>query len=104
MPSLHRDVSQEQFERTDTGPDHDGTKRFAAALGVGRNAKISVAVSFVLSAMLYGVFVLAPGETAHHSLLYAALAAVIWFALALTFTLVLTAYSAWKLVREDNDP
>jgi len=93
-------VSQEQFERADTGPDHDGTKRFAAALGVGRNAKISVVTAFLLSAVLYGVFVLVPGETAHHPLLYAGLAAVIWFALALTLTLVLTAYSAWKLVRE----
>lgn len=97
-------MSQEQFERAESGPDHDGTKRFAAALGVGRNVKIAVAVSFVLSALLYGTFVIAPAETAHHPVLYAGLTAVIWFALALTFALILTAYSAWKLVRDDDDP
>lgn len=94
-------MSQEPLESADTGPDHDGTKRFAAALSVGRNAKLSVAASFVLSILLYLAFVIAPAQTTHNPLLYAGLTAVIWFALSLTLTLVLTAYSAWRLVRSD---
>lgn len=96
-------MSRDSLDRAETGPDHDGTKRFAAALGVDRNAKLAAGSSFVLAVLLYGLFVLVPGETAYHPVLYLALASVVWFALTLTLTLVLTAYAAWKLLRRGGD-
>lgn len=93
-------MSQESSENGRVGPDHEGTERFAAALGVKRNATIAVGVSVVMTVLLYVTFVVLPPDTTHSPLLYAALAAVIWFALALTLTLALTIYSAWKLTRD----
>ncbi|WP_254542866.1 DUF7536 family protein [Halomarina pelagica] len=84
-------------------PERPGTAAFAAALNVGRNARVGVAVGFVVAALVYAVRVFellgpVPG-TGPGPLLFLALAFVLGVGVALLATLALTLVSASRAAR-----
>lgn len=102
-PDRKRDPSADGGAERTRGRDESDrspARWFVAELGVLRNVKIALAVSTAITLALYVYQVVLPGETLYSPALYALLAFVVLFALATSLTILLTAHSAWKLVRD----
>ncbi len=77
-----------------------GPGRLLEALDARRNALVGFAVGIVVTAAVFGFFVLLPGATTRSPVYYGALAFVLAMALGGLATTLLLAYRAYRLSRE----
>jgi len=93
-------MSQDPGDVETVGVDADGPAGLLDALGLARNLRIGLAVGVGVAAVVFGLFVVVPGETVRSPWYYGALAFVLATATGGLVTVLLLVRRAYRLTRE----